>query len=159
LAGEAPLLVVLEDLHWGDLASLDLVSALARRRGPARLLLLATYRPTEVAVREHPLASVTQELLLRRQCQALALDLLSESAVAKYLTLRFGKSAAALARRLHGHTEGNPLFLVNVVDYLVVQGTIAARGGGWELPDRLAAVELGVPDSIRQMLERQADRL
>jgi predicted ATPase/DNA-binding winged helix-turn-helix (wHTH) protein len=162
LAGEAPLVLVLEDLHWGDHATLDLVTSLAQRRGPARLLLVGTYRLVEVIVREHPLRSVKQELQTHQLCHELALDLLSESAVAEYLATRFAGCtfAAELARRLHTHSDGNPLFLVNVVDYLVAQGKLLAReDGAWELSRGLAGIEVGVPENIRLMIERQADQL
>ena len=65
LTAEMPLLLVLEDLHWSDYSTLDLISALAGRREgaePARLLLLATYRPVEVILNQHPLKAVKQEL-------------------------------------------------------------------------------------------------
>ena len=67
------LVFVLEDLHWSDAATLDLVGALARRRTPARLLLLGTYRPVEVIVRAHPLRALTLDLTLHRQCTELPL--------------------------------------------------------------------------------------
>src|SRR5262249_52623181 len=59
-----PLVLVLEDLHWSDYATLELLTYLARRAGPARLLVLGTYRPVEVLLRRHPLAAVKQELVL-----------------------------------------------------------------------------------------------
>src|SRR5215467_11254249 len=67
LTAEQPLVLVLEDLHWSDAATLDLVGFLARRRAPARLLLLGTYRPVEVMVREHPLRALKLDLALHRQ--------------------------------------------------------------------------------------------
>src|SRR4029453_13991877 len=86
---EHPLILVLEDLHWSDYATLDLVSWLAQRREPARLLLLGTYRPVGGIVPGHPLQAVKQELARHRQGVELPLELLSEAAVAQYLTLRF----------------------------------------------------------------------
>jgi DNA-binding winged helix-turn-helix (wHTH) protein len=73
LTAQTPLVLVLEDLHWSDYATLDLVSALARRREPARLLLLATYRPVEVIVMDHPLHGVKQEMEMHRHCAELPL--------------------------------------------------------------------------------------
>ncbi len=73
LTTEAPLVLVLEDIHWSDVATLDLVSLLAQRRAPARLLLLVTYRPVDVAVSGHPLRTVKQELAAHRACEELAL--------------------------------------------------------------------------------------
>ncbi len=161
LSSETPLVLLLEDLHWADHATLDLLAYLAQRRGPARLLLLATYRPAEVAAPGHPLRALTQELHARRRCQELTLDLLSEVAVADYLSARFpGCSfAAVLAAVLHRRTEGNPLFLVNVVDQLVAQARLVPAGGTWELAGPLDEVEVGVPESVRGALERQAERL
>jgi DNA-binding winged helix-turn-helix (wHTH) protein len=69
LTAETPLVLVLEDLHWSDYATLDLVAMLAQRREPARLLLLGTYRPVEVIVRGHPLKTIKQELQMRGHCE------------------------------------------------------------------------------------------
>ena len=90
LTTERPLVLVLEDLHWSDAATMDLVGALARRRAPARLLLLGTYRPVEVIVREHPLHALKLDLTLHRQCMELPLQLLSAADVTQYLEERFG---------------------------------------------------------------------
>src|SRR4029453_5764228 len=86
---EHPLILVLEDLHWSDYATLDLVSWLAQRGEPARLLGLGTYRPVDVIVRGHPLQDVKQELLRHRQCTELALELLTADEVTQYLSGRF----------------------------------------------------------------------
>jgi predicted ATPase len=161
LTVEAPLVMVLEDLHWSDYSTLDLISSLARRREPARLLLLATYRPVEVILDQHPLKAVKQELQIHRHCEELPLEFLSETAVAEYLTARFrgGLLPNTLARLIHRRTDGNPLFMVNVVDYLVAQGLILQREGRWQLTAALEEVEMGVPESLRQMIERQFERL
>ena len=74
LSAVQPLVLVLEDLHWSDHATLDLLTWLARRREPARLLVLGTYRPVEVIVHGHPLQAVIQELRLHGQCVELRLD-------------------------------------------------------------------------------------
>jgi DNA-binding winged helix-turn-helix (wHTH) protein len=83
-----PLVLVLEDLHWSDHATLDLLSWLARRRGPARLLVLGTYRPGDVLVHGHPLEVVKQDLLLHGQCVELRLAGLSVAEVQAYLRLQ-----------------------------------------------------------------------
>ena len=89
LTSETPLALVLEDLHWSDYSTLDLVSYLARRRKPSRLLLVATYRPVEVALSDHPLKGVKQELQARRQCEELPLEYLGQEAIGEYLSRRF----------------------------------------------------------------------
>jgi len=91
----------------------------------------------------------------------LPLEYLSEEAVERYLSLRFPGNGfpAGLARLIHQRTDGNPLFMVNAVDYLVSEGLILGREDRWELGVEIEKVEVGVPESIRQMIEMQVDHL
>jgi class 3 adenylate cyclase/tetratricopeptide (TPR) repeat protein len=188
ITAERPLVLVLEDLHWSDHSTLELLSLLARRREPARLLVIGTYRPVDIIVSEHPLRTVKQELQLHGHCQELAVRLLTEAAVEEYLTVRLpsvpsplagegqdggalrqhqsprpphpaplpqgerelsvARSFQKLAYTIHQRTEGNPLFMVTVVDELLTQEEI----------DR-AAVEVSTPATIREMIEQQLERL
>lgn len=159
LSAEAPLLLLLEDLHWSDASTLDLVSSLAQRREPAAFLLVGTYRPTEVLSANHPLNAVKRELKIHRLCDELPLSLLPEAAIRSYLSSRFSPNAfpAALAAAIHRRTEGNALFMVNMVDYLVNRGSLSAREGRWELDGDREALETGIPEDIDQLIERQLD--
>jgi len=161
LTAEAPLVLVLEDLHWSDTATVDLVSLLARRQEPARLLLIGTYRPVDVIGSQHPLKDVRLELQARGRCQELSLELLSEAAVADYLRERFAGHAfpSELVRVINRRTEGNPLFMVSVVEDLVARGLIVMRDERWELRAVLEEVEVSVPESLRQMIERRMGQL
>lgn len=156
LTAEQPLVLRLEDLHWSDHSTLELLSVLARRRERARLLVIGTYRPMEMLADGHPLRTVKQELQLHRQCEEQRLALLTEEHVAEYLTMRFSAettgwpSLQGLAQLIHQRTEGNPLFMVNVVDYL------AAQGG---LGESVEKVQNRVPGDLRQMIEEQIHRL
>src|SRR5204863_7139518 len=134
---------------------------LARRREPARLVVIGTYRPVEAIVREHPLKAVKQELQVHGHCQELPLGSLSEAAVGEYLAVRFASPSPVsgegrgegsfraplqeLARVVHQRTEGNPLFMVTAVDDLVRQGVLVQVEGQWTLQGEVAAVEAGVP--------------
>jgi len=84
-----PLAMILEDLHWVDPSTLDLISALARRRGPAKLLVLGTYRPVDVILLQSPLKALRQDLVMHKLCSEIALERLAESAVARYLAEEF----------------------------------------------------------------------
>jgi len=161
LTAEHPLILILEDLHWSDGATVDWLAAVARRRAAARLLVLGTYRPAEAVVQAHPVRRVTQELRLHGQGVEVPLGLWAEPEVAAYLTQRFGAGAypAGLARVLHQRTEGNPLFLVAVVDELVRQGVVQQEPAGWELIGGMKAAMGGVPESLRQLMERQLAQL
>ncbi|HSF24668.1 MAG TPA: AAA family ATPase [Blastocatellia bacterium] len=161
LTKDRPLVLVLEDLHWGDYSTIDLISYLARQRQPAHFMLIGTYRPAELIVSGHPLKAVKQELLAKHNCEELPLEYLSEAAVARYLSVRFpnNRFPERLAGLIHERTEGNPLFMVNAVDYLVSEGLIGEHEGHWELVVEIERVEVGVPDSIKQMIEKQLDLL
>jgi DNA-binding winged helix-turn-helix (wHTH) protein/predicted ATPase len=159
MAVAQPLVLVLEDLHWSDHATLDLITWLARRREPAPLLLLGTYRPIDVITHGHPLKVVKQDLALHRQCVEVRLEGLSETAVATYLSARFpGRPLPpGLASMLYQRTEGQPLFLTQVVDTWVQHGWVAEVEGQWTLQVPLTDLETGVPESVRQMILRQFD--
>ena len=161
LAADLPLVLILEDLHWTDYSTLDLISYLANQRQAARLMLIGTYRPVELVVSGHPLKAVKRELQAKQQCQELRLECLSEGAVAKYLSVRFSRNRfpIELAGLIHERTDGNPLFMVNAVDYLLGEASIVEHGEHWELAVEVEKVEVGVPDSIKQIIEKQVDHL
>ncbi|HEX6974911.1 MAG TPA: AAA family ATPase, partial [Vicinamibacterales bacterium] len=161
LTAHAPLVLVLEDLHWSDYSTLDLISYVARRRRAAHLMLVGTYRPAELIVSGHPLKSVKQELRAKQQCDELQLESLTGGLIARHLAERFPghQFPAALGVLIHERTEGNPLFMVNSIDHLVAEGLIGSDEHGWRLTAPIETIELGVPDSIRQLIETQFDRL
>src|SRR5262245_31220010 len=161
IAAESPLLLVLEDLHSSDYSTLDLISYLARRRDAARFMLIGTYRPVEVILGEHPLKNVKRELVAHGLCKDLPLEYLSEEAISQYLAAKFSSHQfpRRLVRLIHRRTEGNPLFMVNAVEYLVQEKVIAEKDGAWKLLVDLSQVELGVPENIKQLIEKQIERL
>jgi tetratricopeptide (TPR) repeat protein len=161
LTTRQPLVLVLEDLHWSDPSTLDVLAMLARRREPARLLLLGTYRLPDALQRGHPLHIVHHELQRHGQCTELPLPLLPEAAVATYLATRFPEAhlPAGLARLVHQRTEGHPLFMVTVVEEWVRRGWLVPADGAWTLRGVQADVARLVPESLRQMLEQQLERL
>ena len=89
LTVETPLILCLEDLHWSDHATIDLLSLVARRREAARLLVIGAYRSSEIVVSDHPLKKVKQELQLHRQCAEILLNFLRDAAIAEYLANRY----------------------------------------------------------------------
>lgn len=161
LTAARPCVLVLEDLHWSDTATIEWLAYVARRRGPARLLLLGTYRPVEAIVRAHPVRTMVQELTVHGHGTELCLGEWSEAGVAAYLAQR-GAGAdvpAALVRLLIQRTDGHPLFLVAVVDELIRQGQLRLEAAGWTLAGGLEAMTVGVPQSIHHLLERQVMQL
>jgi predicted ATPase/DNA-binding winged helix-turn-helix (wHTH) protein len=161
LSRDEPLVLVLEDLHWSDSSTIELLARLARRREAARLLVLGTYRPADVAGSAHPLSLVKQELQVHRDSEEVPLEFLSVAAVSEYLSRRFPghRFPSGLARALHVSTDGNPLFLVNAIEYLMAQGQVREVDGQWELSETTDALALGTPRTLSEMVERQAERL
>jgi DNA-binding winged helix-turn-helix (wHTH) protein len=134
LTTTTPLVLVLEDLHWSDVSTVNVLTYLAQRRDAARLLLLGTYRPADVVVREHPLRGVLQELRGRGLCDELPLELLLPDDVGAYVAARLGgEVTAALTALLYRQSEGNALFLVNLLEHLVEQGVVHQAGDQWTI--------------------------
>ncbi len=161
LTAHSVLVLVLEDLHWSDFSTLDLISYVARRQRPAHLMVIGTYRPAELIAGRHPLKAVKQELVARRQCEELPLEYLTREAVGKHLAVRFpgNRFPSELVALIHERTDGNPLFMVNTIDHLIQERLIEAHEDGWQLTAPIDAVKLGVPESIRQLIETQVERL
>jgi predicted ATPase len=135
LTAKFPLILVLEDLHWSDYSTLDLISALARRHEQPRLMLVGTYRPVELLLMGHPLRAVKRELQVHHCCEELPRGYFTQDEVSQYLSRRFPSAQlpADLPRLIYEHTDGHPLFMVNVVDYWLAQGWLVQDQDHWEL--------------------------
>ena len=159
LTTEIPLVLVLEDLHWSDYSTVDFISSLARRRESARLLMIGTYRPTPVNTEGHPLKAVHQNLRIHRQCEDLQLEGLNRVALEDYLATRLGSRERSnhLVDLFSRLTDGNPLFLLTMVEDLLERGQLVEREGSWQLDQE--SEELGVADSLRQMIQEKLETL
>lgn len=155
LTEQQALLLWFEDLQWSDVSTLQLLAWLALRPGPARLLVLGTLRPVEV---ERPLARIVQDVHLKGYCQEVPLRPLSEAAMSAYLSRR-GAAALHLAPQrlasaIYRRTEGNPLFMVHVVDYLEAQDWLG-EGTPQRLDAKLDTFLEQIPTNIYRMVETQ----
>src|SRR5215218_4762408 len=157
ISAATPLLLVLEDLHWADDSTLDLLGALLRRRDPARLFVLGTYRPEG----EPPVAALVHDLCVRGLCLELPVPRLAPDAVAAYLGVRFpaGPLPDGLADVLSQRTGGNPLFIRNLLDHWLADGTLVDSGRGVQLTRPRTTLEAGVPPTLRAHIRDQLDRL
>lgn len=160
MTAATPLLLVIEDLHWSDHATLDLIARLAQRPEPARLLLIATYRSTAIRTGEHPVQSLTQELQLHNRCRSLPLPFLTAEGVETYLSQRFpGIPSRTLSRTFYQRTEGNPLFLVSMANDLIARNILTQEEATWSLRTEETAIAAHVPTSLKRMIERHIERL
>jgi predicted ATPase/DNA-binding winged helix-turn-helix (wHTH) protein len=167
LAAEKPLVLVFEDLQWADDSTLHLISALARRRAPARLMVLATYRPQHVAA-DHPLRELKQDLRMRRLCSELTLAPLARNAVRELIKLELlgreldqAELPAGLVQFVHRRSEGNPLFVIAILEHLIAQQYLIREAATWHWVEaaNTSEMEAGVPEGLAQMIEVEIARL
>ena len=143
---QRPLLLVTEDLHWSDRATIQLIDYVARRRGRARLMWLASFRLAEVVALDHPLNPLRHELRLHRLCEEIVLDPFSETEVADYVAQRSPSLARdeAFVRALHERTDGVPLFVSSVITEVMERTTddaaVEAQLAAMAVPENLAAI-------------------
>ncbi len=158
---QAPLLWVFEDLQWADPSTVDLISASARRRMTGKVMVIMTKRPMEMTAPNHPLRMLKSELLTHRLCREIALTPLPESAVTEYLRAESGGGTLpeGFAELIYRNTEGNPLFVMAALDHMTERGLIAREGGQWRVRVPVGEIEIGVPETLRHMIEAQIQHL
>ena len=154
---QRPLLLVTEDLHWSDRATIQLIDYIARRRGSSRLMWLATFRLAEVVALNHPLNPLRRELRLHGLCDEIVLDPFSGEEVAEYLARRAPSMLAdeAFVRALQERTDGLPLFVASIVSELVAQPA--------QTPEQSAPAaqiaHIAVPENLAAIIDRYIARL
>ena len=156
-----PLVIFFDDLHWADVSTIDLLAYLASKFDSMRALIIATYRPSDLLLAKHPFLHVKPDLQSRGVCREIKLEFLSHSEIEKYLALEFPEHRfpAELPALIHSKTEGNPLFMADLVRYLRDRGVIAEQKGRWVLAQSLPAIERDLPESVRGMIERKIAQL
>lgn len=154
---DRPLLLVTEDLHWSDQATVQLIDYLARRRTGTRLLWIASFRLSEVIGTDQPFAAVRRELRLHRLCEEIVLDAFSEREVADYLAAHDPELAKdeAFVRALHHRTDGLPVFVADVVNDLVHGEHCSADDPG----ARLRLASMAIPETLSGIVERYVEQL
>jgi DNA-binding CsgD family transcriptional regulator len=158
VAEKQPLLLVFENLHVADSASMELLHFVARQIGRARIAIIATYTETELE-RNAALQETEQSLLALGAAKLLRLGALSQEAVEQLVCEAFAvdhPSARQLARRLYSWTRGHPFFVEETLKALVDSGRLYERGGtwlGWEVE------ELDLPRSVRSAVSKRLEQL
>lgn len=156
-----PLVLFLDDMHWADVSTVDLLAYIGAHLDGLPLLLLATYRGAEMRATNHPFLPLARDLGAHEHFSEIAVSLLRLEDVEQYLDATFSGHAfpPELAVRLHARTEGNALFLVDVLRWMSGQGLIAESEGRWRVQGALDALESGLPSTVRAMIERKIAQL
>ncbi|HZB24877.1 MAG TPA: protein kinase [Vicinamibacterales bacterium] len=157
----SPVILCFDDVHWADPSTIDLIGYLARRIDNTRLLLVTTARPSELAQGKHPFLAMKLDLLSRGMCREITPASLRVEDIARYLALRFPEHAfpPVLAQVLHARTEGNPLFMADLVRDLRRRKLMAEVDGRWRLTEDISSVERELPPSVRSAIQRKLEAL
>jgi tetratricopeptide (TPR) repeat protein len=158
----APVIVVLDDLHWADHSSLQFLRHLARAGVPMAVTIVGTYRDTDL-VRTHPLSLVLGDLRRETDVRRIALDGLDESEITQLMTLiagdDVGDGTADLAALIAAETAGNPFFVGEVLQHLAESGAIYQGPDGKWTSDVTDVADLGVPEGVREVVGRRLSAL
>ncbi|UCG83555.1 MAG: hypothetical protein JSW38_01685, partial [Dehalococcoidia bacterium] len=157
-AAVQPMLVVLEDLHDADKGTLDMLTHVSRNLAGARLLIVGTYRDVEVD-RSHPLSAALAELRRVSTYGRVLLRGLNADEVQRMLESITRESVPwGLAEAVHRQTEGNPLFVQEVVRYLAEEGLITRKEGRWR-PTKDTPLEMSIPEGLRDVIGKRLSSL
>ncbi len=161
LADQAPLLLILEDLHWASDSTLQLLHYLARSIAGRPLLVVGTLRPEAIPA-AHLLATLGRRLARDGLARRLSLSPLSAAAVASLIGQWSGQGSAAapLAEHLYRETEGNPFYLIETIKALFEQGAIRVEAGSWRADyAALGRGRLPLPKNVSEMIAARVGRL
>ncbi|MEZ4492243.1 MAG: protein kinase [Dehalococcoidia bacterium] len=149
MAEHKPLLIVMDDLHWADKPTLMLLQHLARSLARMRVLIVGTYRDTDV-VRTSALSETLANLNREPGFERIVLRGLERQEVEAYIRATANVQVSpSLIQRIHEETEGIPFFLAEVVNLMAEEGTLSAD----------SSMEVALPDGVKEALGRRLDRL
>lgn len=156
-----PLVLFFEDLHWADLSTTDLLNYLGDRFDQLRVMVIVTYRPTEMTAARHQFLGVLRSLAARESAEELALEFLHLDEVTRYLALVFPGHGLPdeFVALIHQKTEGSPLFMADLVRYLRDRGVIAEIDGRWVLARNVPDIAKELPETVKSTIGRKIDQL
>lgn len=158
-----PLVLFFDDVHWTDPSTVDLLSHLATKFEGSKILAIVTYRPSELLLLKHPFIGVKRELQARSMCREIEVEFLSAGDVERYIGLEFLGNCfpREFAGLIHARTEGNPLFMVDLLRYLRDRKVVVKANGDqqWRLAQSLPDVSPVIPQSIGSVIERKIEQL
>jgi len=162
MAQDRPVVLHFDDLHWADTPTLNLLTYLSMTARNERLIIIATYRPEELAMtdgKRHAL-EITLELLGKeRLSQELQLTRLNKQGTHEVVNSVFADSSFPedFYDSVHQETEGNPLFVLEVLKYLQDEHIIDKDDTGWHLTGELT--KLAIPDRVTDVIMHRLTKL
>jgi class 3 adenylate cyclase len=160
ISQHSPVVLILDDLQWAGTPELLLLKHIVRSAMPMHLLVIVTYRDTELS-RTHPLVSVLADLRRETGIERIALRGLDEAGVIAFVTAAAGHdlepAELAFARTIAQETEGSPLFIAETLRNLTESGAVVRQGDRWVL--RAGSQDLGIPQGVKETIGRRLMRL
>jgi DNA-binding winged helix-turn-helix (wHTH) protein/tetratricopeptide (TPR) repeat protein len=159
-AAGGPLVLLLEDLHWADPSTCDLLLRLSQQCHRQSWLVLGTFRPAEVRA-SHPLRRCHQEMQFHHQSHDVPVGPLSVDLVAAYLDRRFEPHdfPTEVAHLVHRRTEGHPLFATSLVQVLQDRGELVQVGGRWRFTHDMSEVQLTASEDVLSIIRKTVEGL
>jgi len=156
-----PLVIAIDDLHWADASTVEVLAYLLSRPELKRLLVVCAYRQTEMALSAHPFVTIRHELIKRRILVEVPLRHLNREETAEYLDLMFPDNGfpKALADVVQVRSNGNPLFVSEIVRDLIQRSVVRQREGRWCIDGSVDQVRNALPVSIQSVIQRKFDQL
>jgi tetratricopeptide (TPR) repeat protein len=156
-----PLVIVIDDLHWADASTVEVLAYLLSRPDLNHLLLVCAYRQTEMSLSAHPFMSVRHDLVKRRLLVELPLRRLSREETSHYLDVMFPDNCfpKELGEVVHARSNGNPFFLSEIARDLLQRGAVRQQRGQWHIEASLDQVRNSLPVSIQSVIERKLKQL
>ncbi len=157
------LILFFDDMHWADPSTTDLLAYLATKFDHTRIMIIAAYRPSELLLSKHPFLRVKRDLQARATCREIEVEFLAPGDVERYIALEFPENyfPREFAGVIHSRTEGNPLFMVDLLRYLRDQKVIGKTETDprWSLGQSVPDLSVVLPQSTRAMIERKIEQV
>jgi tetratricopeptide (TPR) repeat protein/predicted Ser/Thr protein kinase len=161
LTAQRPLILFFDDLHWADASTLDMLTHVAGQFQGIRVLVIVTYRPTEMVLAGSPFLSLKLDLTAKSLCRGFDIEYLTIADIERYISLVCPAHAfpQEFVRLVHARTSGNALFMADLLLYLKDREIIQQKEGIWVLTKALREVERDLPESVRSIVQRKIDQL
>ena len=161
ISRQKPLVIFLDDVHWSDLSTIDLLSYMGAHFDGTRILIVVAYRTAELHANDSSFLQLKRELQTRGVCREIPLGFFSVSEIRELIDYRFPghQFPGELAEKLKQRTEGNPLFISDLLQYLKARGAIEYKNGVWRITGPVDGLLTGTPDSVRHMVQRKMEQL
>jgi predicted ATPase len=147
ISRERPAVVVVDDLHWADVSTVDALNYLAGRFSDVPVLVLTGYRPSDMTLVKHPFVAIRNDMQARGLFEEIPLTFLEPADVERYLATAFPGHAfpRGFAAAMHARTEGSPLFMADMARWVVARGA--------------TGIPADLPQSLRGMIARKIDQV